>query len=104
MTRPRPVLLYDATCRFCRFAARVAGRYEGIALLPLQDPSAEPYLAHLPTEERLASWRLARRDGSLAGYLWIRGRLPDAVYRALAGRRGLLSRLAPDGPAPRRFP
>ncbi len=104
MTPSRPVLLYDATCRFCRFAARVAARYGGIALLPLQDPSAEPYLANLADEERLASWRLARRDGSLVGYLWIRGRIPDAVYLTLAGHRGLLSRVTPDGPAPRRFP
>jgi hypothetical protein len=45
-----------------------------------------------------------KRDGSLAGYLGLRGRVPDTVYRALAGRRDLLGRLVPDGPAPRRFP
>ena len=50
------------------------------------------------------SWRLVRRDGSLAGYLGVRGRIPDTVYRALAERRELLGRLVPDGPAPRRFP
>jgi hypothetical protein len=73
-------------------------------LLPLQDPAAQPILERLPEGERLASWRLARRDGSLAGYLGVRGRLPDAVYRALAERRDALGRLVPDGPAPRRFP
>lgn len=58
----------------------------------------------LPESERLASWRLARRDGSLVGYAGVRGRVPDAVYRALADRRDVLGRLVPDGPAPRRFP
>jgi hypothetical protein len=61
-------------------------------------------LAALPDDERLASWRLARRDGSLAGYAGVRGRIPDALYRALAGRRDVLGRLVPDGPAPRRYP
>jgi hypothetical protein len=58
----------------------------------------------LPEDERLASWRLARRDGSLLGYGGVRGRVPDALYRALASRRDTLGRLVPDGPAPRRFP
>jgi hypothetical protein len=72
--------------------------------LPLQDPAAEPLLASLPEGERLESWRLVRRDGSVSGYLGLRGRLPDALYRALAGRRDLLGRLVPDGSAPRRYP
>jgi hypothetical protein len=45
-----------------------------------------------------------RRDGSLAGYLGVRGRVPDALYRTVSERRDLLGRLVPDGPAPRRFP
>jgi hypothetical protein len=72
--------------------------------LPLQDPAAEPLLASLPERERLESWRLVRRDGSSSGHLGLRGRAPDALYRALAGRRELLGRLVPDGPAPRRYP
>jgi hypothetical protein len=44
------------------------------------------------------------RDGSFRTHLGIRGRLPDAVYRAMAGHRDVLGRLVPDGPAPRRFP
>jgi hypothetical protein len=55
-------------------------------------------------EERLASWRLARRDGSLVGHAGVRGRVPDALYRALAARRDVLGRLVPDGEAPRRYP
>jgi hypothetical protein len=84
--------------------ARVAARLDSLAILPLDDPEAALLVAELPAEERLASWRLVRRDGSLAGYAWTRGRIPDAVYRAVAGRRALLGRLVPDGPAPRRFP
>jgi hypothetical protein len=75
-----------------------------LAILPLTDPEAAPFLQSLPEEERLASWRLVRRDGSLAGYGVVRGRLPDALYRLVARNRDVLGRLVPDGPAPRRFP
>jgi hypothetical protein len=79
-------------------------RCERLAILPLDDLVAQPLLAQLPETERSASWRLARRDGSLVGYAGVRGRVPDALYRGLAGRRDLLGRLVPDGPAPRRYP
>lgn len=61
-------------------------------------------LAPLPEEERTASWRLVRRDGSLLGYGVVRGRVPDAAYRFAARHRDLLGRIVPDGPAPRRYP
>lgn len=73
-------------------------------MLPLDDPAARPLLASLTDEERFASWRLVRRDGSLVGYGWVRGRAPDAAYRLVARHRELLGRLVPDGPAPRRYP
>ena len=107
MSLQRPVLLYDAGCRFCRWAARVAVRLdlrESLAILPLDDPDAAPLLEALPEEERFASWRLARRDGSLLGRGVVRGRVPDALYAFVAERRALLGRLVPDGPAPHRFP
>lgn len=75
-----------------------------LAVLPLTDAEAAPFLEALPEEERLASWRLVRRDGSLVGYGGVRGRVPDVLYRLVARHRDLLGRFVPDGPAPRRFP
>lgn len=103
----RPVLLYDAGCRFCRFAARSIARLDvhaRLAILPLDDPAAVSLLATLPETERFDSWRIVRRDGSVFGYGGIRGRLPDALYHFVARNRSFLGRLVPDGPAPRRFP
>jgi hypothetical protein len=79
-------------------------RGERLAILPLDDLAAQSLLEALSETERLASWRLARRDGSLVGYAGVRSRIPDALYRAVAERRDLLGRLVPDGPAPRRYP
>lgn len=125
---PRPVLLYDADCRLCRFAARIVvrlDRREELAVLPLRDERAAPFLEPLPEAERFASWRLALTDGSLAGYgagavalleamrltrpvARVLAPLPDAVfetlYGAVAGNRGALGRAVPDGAAPLRFP
>lgn len=123
-----PVLLYDADCRLCRFAVRTVARLDRgdeLALLPLQDPAAEPLLASLAAEQRLETWRLARADGSLTGYGAgvpellaatrlgrpagrLLGLIPagalDAGYRLVARNRRRLGRLVPDGPGPRRYP
>jgi predicted DCC family thiol-disulfide oxidoreductase YuxK len=103
----RPVLLYDAGCRFCRWAARrvvQVDRRQRLAVLPLDDPAAATFLEPVPEPERFASWRLVRRDGSIVGYGWIRGPVPDTVYRFVARHRRRLGRLVPDGSAPRRYP
>jgi len=118
-------LLYDAGCRVCRFAARIVvglDRGRELGVLPLEDVVAAPFLEHLPEDERLASWRLAREDGTVVGFGaglpallrevrltrpvgMLVGLVPDrsldAAYRAVARRRGRLGRLVPDGPAPR---
>jgi hypothetical protein len=94
-------------------------------VLPLQDQEAARLLDVLPREERLASWRLIRADGSLAGYgagvsellgsMWVTrplgraasvvpDRALDALYGQAARRRGRLGRVVPRGPAPRRYP
>lgn len=127
MPSPRPVLLYDGECRFCRFTARVVDRLdrrEELAILPFQDDAAAPLLAELPERERSATWRLARPDGSLAGYGAggpellaamgvtrpvgrLLGRVPDSVldrlYALAARNRSALGRFVPDGAAPRRI-
>jgi predicted DCC family thiol-disulfide oxidoreductase YuxK len=122
----RPVLLYDADCRFCRFTARAVRRLDRrgrLALLPLGDEEASPLLAGLPEEQRLDSVRLAESDGELLArggavarvlaYLGLPSalvggrlavRLLDAGYELVARNRGRLGLLVPDGPAPRRFP
>ena len=110
-------MLYDADCRFCRFAARTIERLDRrgrLALLPLGDAEAEPLLAEVPAGERLSSLRLAEPDGRLlsrgaavkaaAAHLGIPPVGLDRAYDAIAGRRGRLGRLVPDGSAPRRFP
>jgi predicted DCC family thiol-disulfide oxidoreductase YuxK len=113
----RPVVLYDADCRFCRFAARTIERLDRrgrLALLPLGDSEAEPLLAEVPAGERLSSLRFAEPDGRLlsrgAAVRAVAARLGfwpaglDRAYDAIAARRGRLGRLVPNGPAPRRFP
>jgi len=125
---PRPVLLYDGECRFCRFAARCVirlDRRQELAFLSLQDDKAAPLLAALPANQRLATWRLAQPDGALSGYgngmrelletmrlarsaRPLLDRVPDSVldvvYGVVARNRGTLGRLVPDGPAPQRYP
>ncbi|HLG08471.1 MAG TPA: DUF393 domain-containing protein [Gaiellaceae bacterium] len=122
------MLLYDAGCRFCRFTALIViglDRRKDLAVLPLQDDAATALLAGLPDGERLDSWRLARRDGSLAGdgsgmpdlleamrltrpvgrfLRVVPAPVLDRLYRLVARHRGRLGRLAPDRPGPRRFP
>jgi predicted DCC family thiol-disulfide oxidoreductase YuxK len=113
----RPVLLYDAGCRFCRFAARTVGlldRRRRLGLLPLGDEEAVPLLAGIAPDERFSALRLAEPDGRvLSGGAAVKAALghlgwPSAglerAYDAVARRRGLLGRLVPDGSAPRRFP
>jgi predicted DCC family thiol-disulfide oxidoreductase YuxK len=95
----RPVLLYDGGCRFCRFAVRVVARLDfgRFAVLPFDDPAAEPLLARLPEEARFASAHVIRADGSV----WSPSSAP---YRLVARNRRRLGRLVPNVGSPRRYP
>ena len=62
----RPVLLYDAGCRLCRFAARVIAELDrrgGLALLGLEDAWADRLLEHVSEQERGSSLRLVLPEG-----------------------------------------
>lgn len=122
----RPVILYDADCRFCRFSARAVARVDRrdrLAFLPFADEAAGPLLTSLPGDERHASWHLARSDGGVVsggaavsvllatlGYERLariaarRETLIERLYRRVAAHRRRFGRVVPDGPAPRRFP
>ena len=115
-TTIRPILFYDATCRFCRFAARSVARLDRrqrLALLPLQVSAAATLLPDLPEEQRLASIHVVEPSGERhsAGDALVRiARLlelpaPAALrhlYGPVARRRGPLGKFVPDGPAPKR--
>jgi len=114
----RPSLLFDEDCRFCRFVARILfrlDRRDRVAYLPLQESEAKRLLADLTDAQRMASIHLVEPDGqrssagaALAGLLCHLGvpprpaRLLGLLYGPVARARGILGRLVPDGPAPRR--
>ncbi len=125
----RPVLLYDTGCRLCRFAARIVARLDrcgDLALLGLDDASADPLLEDVSEEERGRSIRLVLPDGRMisagAAALGVLERLPatrmlarsfarlralpaaEATYAFVARHRAHIGLLVPDGSAPRRYP
>ena len=120
-TRPqgRQVLLYDAFCRFCRFAARTVvrlDRHERIALLPFDHAEAMLLLADVPDDARTGSMHLVDSDGGrfsrgaaltrLITHLGAPGtaRVLGHAYEPIARHRCRLGRFVPNGPAPRRYP
>jgi predicted DCC family thiol-disulfide oxidoreductase YuxK len=116
----RPVLLYDADCRFCRSVARTLvrlDRNERVAFLPLGDTQVPMLLPGFSESERAASIHLVEpggqrlaRGAALARLLTELGlpapaaRLLGHLYGPVANRRSILGRVVPDGPAPRRYP
>jgi predicted DCC family thiol-disulfide oxidoreductase YuxK len=125
----RPVLLYDADCKLCRFTARVVvalDRHRSLALLGFEDASAIPLLEGVPEAERSASLRLVLQDGHMlsagAAALGVLELLPStrplartaepvhaqpavgALYAFVARNRNRLGRVVPDGSAPWRYP
>jgi len=123
----RPVLLYDADCRLCRFVARVVlrlDRHDELGLLPLHDDDAAELLVDVSERVRPETWRLVAK-GEDVGYgrgavellramrltrpaARMLAALPpsllDRLYVVVARNRRRLGRLVPDGPAPRRYP
>lgn len=97
-----PVLIYDASCGFCRrWVGRLKrwDRHDRIRVLPLQDPAA-PALARRPREELERAAHLVRPDGAVfAGAAAARelfvylpgGRVPRAVL-AVPGVMPLVER------------
>jgi len=130
MTRvaPRPVLLYDTSCRLCRWTARLVAaldRSGELGLVGLEDDAADALLERVIKEERLSSARLVLPEGQLlsGGEVVLEtlallpatrplARVVEALhaeaavarlYDLVARNRGRLGRLVPDGPAPRRL-
>src|SRR5580765_3402701 len=81
---PRPVLMYDAACRFCRFAARTVLRIDRdgrIAFLPFNDPEALPLLGDMPDDTRTSSIHLVDSDG----HVYSRGAALTRLISLLGG-------------------
>lgn len=119
MQATRPVLLYDAECRFCRYIARNVvrlDRHERIAFLPLQDPQAHELLEGVSDADYLASIHLVEPDGRrfsrgaaltrLIRHLGLPAPagLLGRAYGPVARNRSKFGKHVPDGNAPRRFP
>ncbi|MDP9187873.1 MAG: DUF393 domain-containing protein, partial [Actinomycetota bacterium] len=68
MSVPRPAVLYDRDCGFCRWSLSKllawdrSGRLRPVAL---QDPEADRLLAGMPEEERMDSWHWVTGDGDV---------------------------------------
>lgn len=112
-------LLYDAECRFCRWALGWVLRWDrrrALDPLALQEPQAEALLPGMDTERRMASWHLVDPDGSitsagsaaapllrllpggrpLAVLLEAMPTLVERAYARVASNRGMLGRRLPE--------
>jgi predicted DCC family thiol-disulfide oxidoreductase YuxK len=117
---PTATLLYDSDCGFCRWSlGKVLAwdQRERIHPVSLQSKEAEPLLAGIPEEERMASWHLVGEDGEVrsagegiapllrllpgaAPLAAVAGRTPGAMergYRFIAGHRRVWGKLVTDG-------
>jgi predicted DCC family thiol-disulfide oxidoreductase YuxK len=111
-------LLYDAECRFCRWAMGVLllwDRRRRLFPLALQEPAADRLLADLAPEQRMETWHLiasggVRHSGGMAfvplfellpagqPLARLAGRFPAVatrLYDAVAGHRNQLAKLIP---------
>jgi predicted DCC family thiol-disulfide oxidoreductase YuxK len=113
-------LLYDRDCGFCRWClGKVLAWDRGRSLRPaaIQSEEADRLLTGMPEDERLASWHLVSRDGTVRsagaafpalfrllpgaaplGALTARApRATDHAYRWVAGNRSRWGKLVSDG-------
>jgi predicted DCC family thiol-disulfide oxidoreductase YuxK len=125
-TGRRSVLLYDASCGFCRWAVAQVLRWDrAVRLRPLgiQSEEGQRLLAVLDPAERLASWHLLTADGCLysagaaaaplmrllpcgqpgALLCSLSPGLTDRAYRWVARHRTGISRFVPSGARRRGF-
>jgi predicted DCC family thiol-disulfide oxidoreductase YuxK len=113
---PRPSVIYDEDCGFCRWSAdrlRAWDRRQALRFVPLQDRETDRLLEAIPRERRGQSWHLVEPDGRVwsagAAVPRVLHRLPlgapfatiaeaapsltDRAYSAAARRRTALGRL-----------
>lgn len=93
---PRPILVYDVDCGFCRWSvARILSwdRDRRLDLATLQDPEAADLLAAVPPAERMKSSHLVMPDGTV----YSGGASVEKLAELLPGAApaALLARLAP---------
>lgn len=125
----RPLMLYDAGCRFCRGSARLIARLDGagrFSFLPMLDERAEPFARLVPEADRFKSFHIIEPSGrtysrgaavimmlsTLPATRWVGtlarvlhlGWLMNLGYAAVARSRGFLGRAVKDAPGPVRWP
>src|SRR5918999_5947650 len=121
----RPVVIYQGTCPFCRWAARLVARLDtehAVGLIAHDDPDAEQLMGQIPDGEWKKSWQLVypngrrlvtgeaavelfqlmaktRRLGRALARLHLTP-LITAIYLLVSSLRPYFSRLASDEPGP----
>jgi predicted DCC family thiol-disulfide oxidoreductase YuxK len=115
---PRPTLVYDGECAFCRWSLAQLLRRDGderLRIVALQSPEAAELLPHLTPAQRAAAAHLVSADGRVYSGAAVAAPLVQLLgggariaavlrvlaapsawgYRLIAANRGLLSRALP---------
>ncbi len=106
MSEPRPVLIYDGKCGFCRMWLDYWKQLTGERIEYLASQDVGPRFPQIPTEAYVQSVQLVRPDGSVAGgaravfesleklslYRWVAGP-SELCYRFIARRRNFFYHL-----------
>jgi predicted DCC family thiol-disulfide oxidoreductase YuxK len=89
----RAILLYDADCGFCKWAAAKVlawDRLRRLRPMPLQDPEADALLGGMDPEQKMASWHLVDPEGDV----YSAGKAFPPLLRLLPGGRLLAAAAA----------